>query len=267
MSILLDASAPEGFLVTSFAGDDWRTSRAHIRMLTHTGVSWKGPRSESRNARQEGAGARHRSIAEDLWHAAVRVAGSLAEVYLVHRCGELLPEMLDEHVLRFHPTCPFKAESGELLLLPAVLAAMTDIHSGTFCGVHRTALRSDGRGKSDHPGLGVPKKMLGKARGACVKLTRDEEVSCGLHIAEGLETALACVGMGFRPVWAALSAGGIASFPVLNGIEAITVFADNDKAGLNAAFACRERWLAAGREVTIAVPPHAGFDFADGCTP
>jgi hypothetical protein len=43
-------------------------------------------------------------------------------------------------------------------------------------------------------------------------------------------------------VWAATSAGAIAKFPVLHGIESLTIFADADATGLRSAAACQERW-------------------------
>ena len=71
-------------------------------------------------------------------------------------------------------------------------------------------------------------------------------------------------GAGWSPVWAACSAGGIARFPVLPGVEALTIFADNDDggAGTRAAEACARRWAEAGREARIFAPP-AGSDFHD----
>ena len=51
--------------------------------------------------------------------------------------------------------------------------------------------------------------------------------------------------------------------PVMDGIEALTVVADHDDAGLRAARACAERWSRAGREVRLVIPPRAGTDAAD----
>lgn len=104
--------------------------------------------------------------------------------------------------------------------------------------------------------------MLGAAKGGVVRLCGDDEVSAGLAIAEGIETALAAP---FRPVWACLSAGGMAAFPVLAGIEALTIFADNDAsgAGQRAANECAHRWHQRGIEVTINIVDIVGIDFAD----
>ena len=68
---------------------------------------------------------------------------------------------------------------------------------------------------------------------------------------------------GFRPLWATYSAEAMARFPVLPGIEALTVLADHDQAGLIAAQTCAERWVAAGREVLIRWPDGLGDDYAD----
>jgi putative DNA primase/helicase len=189
-------------------------------------------------------------LARRLWAEAVAPAGTLVETYLASR-GLTLPE---DAPLRFHPNCPRVAERW-----PAMLAQMTDPETGAPCGVHRTFLAHDGKGKAP----GNAKMMAGNA--GIIRLVPDEEVTGGLGIAEGIETALSVMQeFGWTPVWAATSAGGITRFPVLAGIEALTIFADADDngAGMKAAKACGERWANAGREATIASAP-AGSDFAD----
>ena len=54
---------------------------------------------------------------------------------------------------------------------------------------------------------------------------------------------------GLRPTWALGSAGAVAAFPVLSGIEALTILVENDEFSERAAEACTRRWQAAGREV------------------
>jgi hypothetical protein len=140
-----------------------------------------------------------------------------------------------------------------------MLALMTNPATGEPCGVHRTFLARDGNGKAPGP---LPAKMMAGAAGV-VRLVPDEDVTMGLGIAEGIETSFSVMqGYGWRPVWAATSAGMIRTFPVLPGIEALTLFADADGAGITAAEACAERWAEAGREVEVIAPP-AGFDFND----
>jgi hypothetical protein len=61
------------------------------------------------------------------------------------------------------------------------------------------------------------------------------------------------------------------SFPVLPGIDALTLLVDHDLLnprtgkypGQGAAAECRQRWRAAGREVIPLMPNAADSDFAD----
>lgn len=117
---------------------------------------------------------------------------------------------------------------------------MTDPVTNDPVGIHRTYLNAEG-GKFD-------RKMLGHQ--GVVRITSDEDVTYGLGIAEGIEDALA-VALHWGPAWAATSAGAIERFPVLFGVDCITVFADDDTAGAKAACACADRWTAAGKEARI----------------
>jgi hypothetical protein len=186
-------------------------------------------------------------LARRMWREGQPVPGTIVETYLAARGLQWeagLP-------LRFHPTCPRGAER-----LPAMLALMSDPSTGEPCGLHRTFIAADGRDRlRDSKG----KAMLGNA--GVIRLSRDEDVTAGLGIAEGIETALAVVQMfGWRPVWAATSAGMLARFPVLPGVESLTVFADPDGAGLAAAETCAAHWAEAGREAFISTPPAGDFN-------
>jgi putative DNA primase/helicase len=104
--------------------------------------------------------------------------------------------------------------------------------------------------------------MLGG--GGVIRLAPDEDVTIGLGVTEGIENALTIMNRGWSPVWAAGSAGAISTFPVLAGIESLTIFADADEngAGIKAARACGTMWAAAGRQVDVHYPP-AGTDGND----
>jgi hypothetical protein len=122
----------------------------------------------------------------------------------------------------------------------------------------RTALNLDGTAvKVDGKTV---RKALGPIGGGAVKLTDKGEVTMCLGVGEGVETVLSMrktPGFGpASPVWALISAGGLASFPVLAATESLWIAVDNDKpdqhgrqAGIEAAFACSKRWTAAGCEV------------------
>jgi putative DNA primase/helicase len=121
---------------------------------------------------------------------------------------------------------------------------MTDPVTGTPRGIHRTFLNPDGTKRE--------RKMLSNA--GAVRLSPDEDVTLGLGIAEGVEDALAVLLSGWAPVWAATSAGEIDRFPVIHGIEHLTIFADADAAGIRAAENCAARWRAARQETRIVLP-------------
>ena len=94
--------------------------------------------------------------------------------------------------------------------------------------------------------------LLGRA--GVITLARDADVTHVLALSEGVEDGLAVMLSGWRPIWCACTRGGIASFPVLPGIEALTIFADADTPGMEGAKTCADRWKQEGREATI-LPP------------
>jgi hypothetical protein len=155
--------------------------------------------------------------------------------------------------LRWHPQCPLRRERA-----PAMVTLMTDPVTGEPCGIHRTFLLPDGSGKADLPSQ---RMMLGMA--GVIRLSRDEDIERGLGIAEGIETALAVMA-NFRwgPIWACGSLDMLASFPVLNGIEYLTVFADGKPHEIAGAYKCAQRWVNAGREAEVKMTGGAG-DFND----
>jgi hypothetical protein len=68
--------------------------------------------------------------------------------------------------------------------------------------------------------------------------------------------------MGYEPAWALLSAGGIAKFPVLPGLDALTIFLENDEKNRKAMRECGLRWRDAGRDV-FTLRPEIGSDLND----
>lgn len=184
-------------------------------------------------------------LARRLWAEAGPARGTPAERYL-NRRGLDLPADLPA---RFHDSCPRKDER-----LPALLWLLTDPLTGEPVGVQRVFLTDQGE-----KAPGVARMIAGNA--GVIRLVPDEVVGTGLGIAEGAETALSVMQrFGWRPVWAAVSAGGIAAFPVLPGVEALTIWADADEPGREAATACAARWLDAGREAFARVPPAGDFN-------
>lgn len=128
------------------------------------------------------------------------------------------------------------------------MGLITDAVTRQPLSLHRTWIQADGR-KAD---VDPPRLLLGghRKQGGVIRLWPDEAVTVGLGIAEGMETALS-LAWAFAPVWACIDAGNLAAFPVLSGVEALTIGADNDAAGAAAAQECAARWATADDEVFI----------------
>jgi hypothetical protein len=138
--------------------------------------------------------------------------------------------------------------------LGAIIGIMTDAVTMRPTGaISRTYITADLRkvGKA---------KTLGNPRGI-IRLSRDEDVAEGLHLAEGLETALTVIAkFQLRPTWAAGDTDIMRSFPLLGGIGYITLAADHDRKGQGEAAArdVANRWREAGREARILLPTEIG---------
>jgi hypothetical protein len=209
---------------------------------------------------------RRQRRALEIWNEAIPIAGTLAERYLIKRGIDLdqLPNDMAD-VLRWHSRCPWKRGHA-----PCLLALWTDVISGEPKAIHRTAI-------SPQPER-IDRMSLGPTRGCVViRLWPDGSVEQGLVLDEGIETTLAaatCIehrGTLLCPAWAAGCVGHMRCFPVLPGIEALTLLVDNDPLdpktgrhpGQDAAAECRQRWRAAGREATRLLPRIVDTDFAD----
>jgi putative DNA primase/helicase len=193
-------------------------------------------------------------IVHALWRDSEPLSGTPAEHYLLARACVIPPE--HEDALRFIPNLLHRPTN---MRHPAMVAANRDPVTNELLGLHRTYLRADGCGKAE---VSPARMMLGKKAGGVIKLWNDELVTHGLAIAEGIETALS-IAHAFKPAWSCLDAGNLAAFPVLAGIESLTIAADHDEAGIRAAEECAARWHAAGREVRIVLPPAPGADLND----
>ena len=126
--------------------------------------------------------------------------------------------------------------------MSVIIGLMTDAVTNRPVGVQRTFIAPDT--------TKIERKMLGMQ--GVVRISPDEEVTMGLGVAEGIEDAIAIALAGWTRIWAATSAGAIARFPVLAGIESLTIFADNDEIGMRAAEICAATWINAEREARIA---------------
>lgn len=261
LSIRLSTQNADGFVIYSHAGDDFRQCRDYVAdAIGLPSDRWRQDRPqpspaeiEARGAAQERA--RRQEEADEktrqrnalrIWERAEHPAGTLAEVYLASRALILTDDVAGE-VLRFAPACPWDRGT-----VPAMVALFRDIATDEPRAIHRVALTRDGKK--------VGRKMLGLAGGCAIKLDADETVTMGLAIGEGIETGLAARQLGIRPVWALGSVDAIRGFPVLEGIEALSVLAETDDGGASerAAREVGTRWHRAGKSVEIIEPTVPG---------
>jgi putative DNA primase/helicase len=270
LSILVDQSAPGGFLVTSHAGDDPLACKDYVRTRLDLAVPLTGlsrphgppptsgcPRANTRDVDAEkGQDPKRTARALTIWSESHPPKGTPVQAYLERRSLTWSDEVTE--ALRYHPACPFADQR-----VPAVIALVRDIVTNEPKAIHRTALDLDGQ-KIEV--AGKDRLALGPVAGGAVKLTPDEEVTLALGIGEGIETALSLRELpefGSSPVWSLLSTAGVAAFPVLSGIEALWIAVDHDPAGERAARTCADRWRAEGREVYLVRPRAQRADLND----
>lgn len=124
-------------------------------------------------------------------------------------------------------------------------------------GMHLTVLKPDGSGR-------VSKRLAKGSHplGGSIRLF-PFEASKPLALCEGIETALAVREATGWPVWACVSAGGLAAVQLPPEALEVVICADHDPAGLEAARKLARRLLSEGRKVRLATPPVQGQDWLD----
>jgi CHC2 zinc finger/Toprim domain len=203
---------------------------------------------------QDDTGKRNQHQAGEIWRERTPLHESVAMVHFEQRgIPSSLIADIDGESVGFHPSCPDGPERR-----PAIIELLRDIRTNEPRAIRRTFLTPSGVkvGKA---------KALGPQGGTACKLTPHEEVIAGLTVGEGLETVLSGVLFDLRPAWALGSAGELGAFPVLDGIEALTILVDHDRSGTGQrqSLECSARWTAAGREVIRITPFAVGADIND----
>jgi putative DNA primase/helicase len=191
-----------------------------------------------------------------------------AAAYLTGR-GCALPAWPEEAHLRWLPEVRHRLEDH---VGPALVGLVTDVETCEPLSLHTTWLARGGAGKAP---LEKPRLLLARHRSdGVIRLWPNDEVTNGLVLGEGVETCLAAARASLTPVWATISAGNLARFPVMPGLEGLTILADHDRpdkrgrrAGIDAAAAVVERYVAAGfdpeTDIKVVLPPTEGEDAND----
>jgi Toprim domain len=194
-----------------------------------------------------------------LWDARQPFIGSPADTYLrAPDPGRGIGDWLDafdlDESLGFHPALTLEGQP-----LRCMLALVRDIVTDEPVAIHRTFLTADKIPQR------IERRSLGPIAGGAIKLSLDGDVTHGVLIGEGIESTFSASRvLAMRPCWSVLSRSGIANFPVMAGMECITVAVDNDDSGdgQRDAETLSERMTAAGIEVRRTYSS-VGKDFND----
>ena len=276
LAVKLDPRAPDGFVIFSHAGDDWRVCRDHVRTLLKL-PPWQPGDEQRRQVPMEridkwdlsaiGNAAEEQPQEPDddqrarityacrIWHEGTDPSGTLGEKYLNEQRRLNLQEELCLLVLRYHQRCPWRNEdTGATDYVPTLLAPFRNIDDDSVTAVQRIALNSDGTKRG--------RRMLGIVRRAAIKF--DEVGPSGeLVVGEGVETCMAARQLRLGPTWALGSVGAISFLPVIDNVRTLTILGEAGEASARAIQFCTKRWRAAGRRVRVAMPDAGLSDFND----
>lgn len=234
LSVRISATAPDGFVVYSHAGDHWRDCLDHVRQ--RLGLD-RGVWKTSRRTRQSTAPAptgpaayrnnRNLELARQIVRELKPILRTPGERYLAetrHINTNPLADVLERiDAIGWHDAIyldePSHALHGQRL--GCIVGIMSDPVSALPIGsISRTYIDADLKKVGKAKSLGTPTGI--------VRLSPDEDVLGGLHLAEGLETVLSAMSIGLRPIWATGSTSLLKTFPLLCGVETLSIFADHD---------------------------------------
>jgi putative DNA primase/helicase len=156
-------------------------------------------------------------FAERIWNGSVDPRGTVVEAYIKSR-GLELPDGVADNVIRFHRPFIYKGRKSA-----GMVTLFRGIKSNDPVAISLTFLDDDA--------VKLERRFFGPVAGAAIKF--DGNIKKTLHVGEGIESCLAGMLAGFTPAWALGSAGGIASFPVIDGIRTLRIFGEVNDGGAN----------------------------------
>jgi putative DNA primase/helicase len=187
-----------------------------------------------------------------IWHEALGIQGTIAEIYLAARglAGVVSP------ALRYHSAVRHPNATGTF---PALVALICSTTTGEPVAVHRTYLRRDGGGKAD---VEPSKATKGPMGGGAIML-HQPVADAPLVIGEGIESSLSAGRMIDAPAWSAIAAGNMKAITPPTTPSEVILAADPEPVGQREAWAAADRWRGLGRLVRIATPDGPIEDFND----
>jgi putative DNA primase/helicase len=180
-----------------------------------------------------------------IWRSAEPITGTLGEIYLRTR-GITLdppPSLRFLQATEYPPRIHFRA-----------IAAAVQGPDRRIIAVQLTFLDPQGWRKAKGP-----HKTIGKLGPGAVWLGLAGE---NIGLAEGTETALAAAQLFDMPVWACLGASRMANIWLPPETRSVTIFADRDEPGRDAAMKAANTFRAI-RDVAVKFPPAGANDWND----
>jgi hypothetical protein len=243
---------PRGLYIKCHAGCSETEVRAAILDIMKSGAftDQRAPEPEAAAAVQNNVDLM--ASAARTWHESPPIAVTQGEFFFRQHRGIDIP--LPAGVLRFHPACWHKESNTRA---PAVIALLQDA-TGQPRAIHRIWLDPRTGNKAN---LKPVRKSLAPTSGHSVHLAEPEDL---LAVCEGVETGLAFQQLrNGIPVWAALSAPGIANLIVPDRVREVIIACDNDRVCIDAADRLARR-LRPRVSVSLQLPPldfpHADFN-------
>lgn len=175
-----------------------------------------------------------------------------ASSYLKARGLSILPDGLKYHSAQVY------VENGRRLGKYAAMVAPVLSSTGQLLTYHLTYLQNGVKAP-----VGSPRKIMPSVAPISGGAVRLFPAASHIGIAEGIETAVAARELFDVPVWAVLSTSGMKSFEPPEGVEMVTIYADNDVngAGQSAAYHLESKLTGQGGGVEVEVPKELGTDF------
>jgi len=194
--------------------------------------------------------AEKRERARSIWRSGNPITASdPAGMYLQSR-GLPIPRHAD--TLRFHDRLFYYHDGKQMGAWPALIARCVS-PEGKGVALHRVYLDHDGKKLSLGDGMAVKKiYKAGDLSGMAVRLSapRDDR----LAVSEGIENALAFETLTGIAAWSGVSACGLKSIAIPDGIKRVFIAADADEPGERAAQALAKRLVDGGLSVWINRP-------------
>ena len=228
LQVTLDARAPDGVLVHSFAGDHWQDCRDYVRERLGLPPWEPGDEQDRRIHPARICEWDGRIVDQMRQRATARVVLMIRFASSAHAPSGMRPATRAARWWRLIfvsgasrsmmmspggrsasiARTPWRNETtGQTDRVPALIAAFRSLDDDEITAIHRIALTPDGHK--------LGRRMLGLVQRAAMKL--DDHVGDELAIGEGIETCLAARMLGIQPTWALGSVGMISPFSTAAG--------------------------------------------------